>query len=114
MARIDGVNRGLHLLASIAAITASVYCGFRAYRLEKPVGINRVFLFMWLPLICIVFFYGLHETIFNPLYYASDYFLNGRSAQVVAILSDSKYTISGFLAVEITMASSGSPICGAS
>lgn len=86
MARVDGVNRGLHVFASSIAIVSSLYTALRIYRTKKHQGMKAVLLALWLPSICIVFFYGLHETLWNPQYYLAQYLFSGKPSVVLSIV----------------------------
>lgn len=102
MSRVSGQNIGFHDLATTFAVVSTLYCSIRVYRLQRPEGvIRRFFVMLWYPLIIALFFFGLHEGIFNPLYYSANYFMDGRQAAVVALLSDAQYTVRGFLAIEL-------------
>jgi hypothetical protein len=102
MARISGTDIGFHVLATSFAVFSASYCTIKAYRFQRPEGaIRRAFFFLWYPLIIALFFFGLHEGIFNPLYYSANYFLDGRQQAVIALLSDTEYTVRGFLTIEM-------------
>ena len=102
MARLEGTDRGLHVLASGIAGSSAVYSAFRIYMIQQPKGLRIIASVLWLPLISIVFFYGLHETIFNPLYFGSAW-LMGQREQVVSLLSNPSNVVAGLLDVQILM-----------
>lgn len=87
MARVDGVNRGLHILASCVAVAGAFYGAFRIYRMKERTGIRGFLLGLWLPAICVVFFYGLHETLWNPQYYLAQYLFSGEPSTVLSIVA---------------------------
>lgn len=86
MARVDGVNRGLHVIASSVAVASTLYATSRIYRKRQCDGIKSLLLLAWLPCVCVVFFYGLHETLWNPQYYLAQYLFSGKPSVVVGIV----------------------------